>query len=382
MKIIHVVALASPDGAYGGPLRVAMNQVKALRESGHDAILIAGQAGYGPDVPEAIDDAPARLFPAEHLLGRRGFGSLTSPRLLRWLRDAAPRVDILHVHLARDFLTARAALVARSAGVPYVVQTHGMIRPPRNTAQRLFDAAVTRRALAGAQRIYALNVVEVAQLEAVGANPGGIAVLPNGVGLPPPPVPASGPGRGPEGLFLGRLHRRKRPLAFAEAAIAIAERHSAARFAIVGPDEGERAGVEAAVRSAPREVRERVTVEGPLGPEQTLARIARSDFFVLPSIDEPFGMAAVEAMSVGKPVVVTTSCGLADDVRAHSAGLVVGSGREELRDAMERLVSDGALRRRLGANGRRLVEDRFTMDRVVRRLLDDYAESIELVRGR
>ena len=146
MKIIHVVALASPDGAYGGPLRVAMNRVRALCASGHDAILVAGEVGYGSDVPEAIGDAPARLFPAAHLLGLRD-SIVDVIGLLRWLRDAAPRADIIHVHLARDFLTARAALHARSAGVPYVVQTHGMIRPPRNSAQRMFDAAITRRAL-------------------------------------------------------------------------------------------------------------------------------------------------------------------------------------------------------------------------------------------
>jgi glycosyltransferase involved in cell wall biosynthesis len=246
----------------------------------------------------------------------------------------------------------------------------------------MFDAAITRRALGGAQRIYALNGVEVAHLEAVGAEPGDIALLPNGVELPPLPGSASGPEAGPEGLFLGRLHQRKRPQAFAEAAIAIAGRHPSARFAIVGPDEGERAAVEQAIRSAPQEIRARVTVEGSLPPEETLARLSRSDYFVLPSVDEPFGMAAVEAMSVGKPVIVTQSCGLADEVQAYAAGEVVGSTRRELQAAMERLVVDGPRRRMLGANGRRLVEDRFTIDRIVAQLVADYAESIDLVRGR
>ena len=124
-----------------------------------------------------------------------------------------------------------------------------------------------------------------------------------------------------------------------------------------------------------------MTVEGPLPPEETLARLARSDYFVLPSVDEPFGMAAVEAMSVGKPVIVTQSCG--SRTRCwNTQPARSGSSRRELQEAMERPVIDGPRRRMLGANGRRLVEDRFTIDRIVAQLVADYAESIDLVRGR
>lgn len=386
MRIIHVVALASPDGAYGGPLRVAVNQVRALRSLGHDAILVAGQAGFGSSVPDSIDGAPAQLFPVRRVPGAPGYGSLISAPMRRWLRGAAPAADILHVHLARDFLTAPAALIARSAGVPYVVQTHGMIRRPRHPAMRWFDSAITRRALEGARLVYVLDESEADELRGTGARATGIALLANGVELPPLPAAVDGPAVdervGAEGLFLGRLHARKRPVAFAQAALAIAGRNPSARFAIVGPDEGERAGVEAAIRSAPREVAARVQYEGALSPEQTLARIARSDFFVLPSLDEPFGMSAVEAMSVGKPVIVTDSCGLASSVREYGAGLVVDSTPEALEGAMERLMQHASIRLESGADARRLVAERFSIEGVVERLVADYRGIVDASVGR
>lgn len=85
-----------------------------------------------------------------------------------------------------------------------------------------------------------------------------------------------------------------------------------------------------------------------------------SDVFVLPSRSEPFGIAAVEAIASGLPVVATDVGGLTDIVEDGVNGVVVPPGDGRCLDgALETLLADPARRRALGAAGRRLAEARF-----------------------
>ena len=86
-------------------------------------------------------------------------------------------------------------------------------------------------------------------------------------------------------------------------------------------------------------------------------------------------MSALEAMSLAKPVIVTDSCGLAPAVRDGAAGIVVDSSAASLEAAMERLLLHADERRELGTNARRLVSERYTIDRVVEQLVADYSDA-------
>lgn len=78
MRILQVVSLLSPDGAFGGPARVAINQSAALIRKGHDVTLAAGTRGY-PIPPTDIGGVPLRLFPARTLLPGLGFPACGYP---------------------------------------------------------------------------------------------------------------------------------------------------------------------------------------------------------------------------------------------------------------------------------------------------------------
>lgn len=78
MRILSVVTLVSPDGAFGGPVRVALNQATALRELGHDVTLAAGGRGFD-EPPTELDGVPVRLFPARTVVPGIGFAGLSSP---------------------------------------------------------------------------------------------------------------------------------------------------------------------------------------------------------------------------------------------------------------------------------------------------------------
>src|SRR5664279_4562699 len=94
VKIIHVVTLFTPDGAFGGPTRVAINQTRELRRRGHDVTLAGAALGFGPNLPSTVDGVPVRLFRARRVVPRSGFAGLTSLALLRWLRAECRSTDL------------------------------------------------------------------------------------------------------------------------------------------------------------------------------------------------------------------------------------------------------------------------------------------------
>lgn len=366
MRIIHVVTLFTPDGAFGGPTRVAINQTRELLERGHDVTLAGAASGYGKTLPTTVDGVPVRLFPARRLIPRTGFAGLTSPRLLAWLGRRTNHVDLMHIHLARDLVTLPAAVVAAVSRTPYVLQPHGMVDAPSNAMASTLDVLATRRVLERARTILCLTELEEDQVAGLSAHQLPTEILPNGV---PIALTEANPSQ-IEVLFLARLHSRKRPTTFVQAAIHLAKTRPGVIFSLVGPDEGEGPAITQQLRDndQPPQIRQ----EGALDPGQTLERLRASSIYVLPAVNEPFPMSVLEAMSVGKPVIVTNTCGLAEFIRQTHSGIVIDDSVESLQAAITVLLDDDALRNTMGTNALAAVRTRYGMDNIAERLIGFY----------
>src|SRR5438445_6516072 len=117
----------------------------------------------------------------------------------------------------------------------------------------------------------------------------------------------------------------------------------------------------------------RVSFTGELSAAALRVRLHAADVFVLPSLDrsESFGIAQLEAMACGKPVVASDlPTGVRFVTRDGETGLLVPPGHvEALADALNRLVGDPALLARLGRQARARVDAEFTAERMVARML-------------
>lgn len=362
MRVLHVVTLISPDGAYGGPTRVALNQTAELARRGIDVEVSAGTRGFAA-VPESIGGVRVRLFGAVTLIPKAGFAGVAAPRQVLWFLRSWRRFDVVHVHLARDLLTPIIAGLALLLGKPVFVQTHGMIDRSDKKLSAPFDLLLIRPVLRRAAAVFCLTDKEAADVTSVEANCRTV-LLNNGVPEPPAQLRASAErATAPiRVLYLARLEKRKRPLTYVRCAVALLEAGADASFALVGPDEGE---ADRAVRAAQESGRAGSIIwEGPIEPSKTLQRMADADLYVLPSVNEPFPMTVLEAMSIGLPVIVTDSCGLAPPVTDAEAGIVVDDSEESLIAAIGRYLRDPALLARHGRNARRLVGSSFAMSRV------------------
>jgi glycosyltransferase involved in cell wall biosynthesis len=368
VRVLQVVTLLSPDGAYGGPARVALNQSAELIGRGHDVTVAAATRGY-PGLPTQCNGVPLRLFAARTVLPGAGFAGLGAPGLSGWFRRNRADFDVVHIHFARDLVVLPVALAARRHGTPYVLQTHGMVTPSRHPLAAPLDAVWTRKVLRGAGTVFYLTAQEREQLGAVAGSKLRLAQLGNGVPDYPGVVDSPGP---PEVLFAARMHPRKRPIAFVEMAKALLHAGVDAQFTLIGPDEGEGAALHAAIQDEPR-----ISWEGALDPVAVPERMAAASVYVLPSVREPYPMSVLEAMAVGLPVVVCDDCGLASLVEQTRSGIVSDPTVPALAAAVESILADRSVARAMGERGRKTAHTRLSMRAVGDRLLDTYTNLVD-----
>lgn len=378
MRVLHVVTLVTPDCAFGGPTRVAVNLCSALRDQGHDAIIAAGVSGFD-EPPAEVGGVPAHLFPVRRAIPGMGYAATRAPALDRWLKEHAPKFDIAHVHIGRDLVTLPAAASLRRMRIPFVLQTHGMIEPGAHPLAPPIDWLWTSKVLRSAAMVLYLTSAEGRGLSAIGGSGLRLREFPNGV---PTMAVADTDRRSsdlPEVLFMARLFERKRPEVFAEAALLLLRSGIRARFAIVGPSQGAEVGVDAIIAQARKEGFGEgfIRREPGVPPDRAGERMASASIYALPSLREPFGMTVVEALMLGVPVVICPDGGLAEFVRTKDCGLVAEGTPESFAQAISELLSDPRRASDMGRRGRSAVQSTFSIESVGRELERIYGQILE-----
>ena len=287
-----------------------------------------------------------------------GWGAWAAPTLtlaLRALRRRFP-FDLVHAHYAVP--TADAVLRARLA-TPLVVSVHGgdVLWVARHSERG--REAVTR-ALTAAELVLANSAGTAARSEALGARTTRVVHL--GTDLPAQPAQRHAE---PTLITVGHLVARKR---HADVLRALAELPGV-RYVIVG-DGPERGRLEWLARELG--VAERTRFLGALPHERALAEAWRAHAFVLPSVDEAFGVAYVEAMAGWVPAIGLRGEDGPEEIAATGGGLTLAEpGR--LREAIEATLAG---REALGRAARATVQRSFTWDRTGRDTVAAYAEAV------
>jgi glycosyltransferase involved in cell wall biosynthesis len=319
-----------------------------------------------------------RLLNVAHSGVREG-GKFTTGNIGRTVRDTldvrrhARRADVVHIHsaLAPAVTVIRAGLLAlagRSRGCTVVVHAHGgNIQTWLTTPLR---RAIMRLAMAPAHSVVAVWTAGQDALRDV-LPAGKVTLIDNGVPLDRVPEPGP-PNDPPRILYVGLLTPRKGVLDLVEASRILRGRGADHELHLLGgaPDEGPEA--EAAVRD---NLPPWVTLLGTRDPADMPAEYAAADIFSLPSWWEAMPLSILEAMAGGLPVVGTDVGDIGRAVEDGVTGRVVPvQDPEKLADALEPLVRDVAVRREMGAAGRRRVEEYFAADVTARNLDRLYQE--------
>ena len=345
-----------------------------LGRQGHDAAVLTRRPPPG-DPRLAAVPGPKVLFPLM--------------AALRYLGLARRRFDVVHVHESDGVAVALAVRLARwlrlPQGRPRVVATlhvsyvaeRRAVRPVRAGGAVVSRPAASERvfawvraplhALLGrwtARLADAVVVLSAAAADELRRDYGAraAAVIPNGVRLADVVLAGGGEPGAPTALFVGRLRTRKAVAVLLAAWPRVRERVPGARLVLVGDGEQRRA-LEAQARALGLGA-DAVAFAGALRREEAQAWLWRSDVLCLPSTYEGFPMVILEAMAAGLPVVATAVAGVPEAVRPGETGfLVAPEDAAGLADALAAVLADRGTARRLGAAGRRLLAERFTIDR-------------------
>ena len=177
-------------------------------------------------------------------------------------------------------------------------------------------------------------------------------------------------------VLVGYFHPVKGQAELVEAAPAILERVPDARFLFVGGEDPNAAGYLDTVRARARELGVEHAVSFLGHRTDAAALIGSSDVAVVTTLGkgEGFGLAALEALDAGTPVVGYAS-GALPEIVGDCGQLVPAADRTALADAIVELLSDDALRTSLASCGRQRARERFSVERWRNGLVDAYREA-------
>ena len=389
---VRVVVVAEYYPSAGDPaLGIwAHRQALAARDAGADVRVLVLHRPL-PTRAELASRRPARILRAvrEPLRERRdglevlrvpflapprplaygSWGAFAAPSLalaLRRLRRRFP-YDLVHAHYAAP---AADAVLRSGERTPLVVSVHGgdvlglIERWPR------FGRPAVSRALARARLVLANSAGIEARCRALGAR--STRVLHLGTDLPPRRASATVP---QEIVTVGNLIARKRHGDVLEALARLADSHPDLRWRVVG-DGPERPALERRAREL--RLGGRVEFLGALPPEAAVAAARAAAVFVLPSLEEAFGVAYVEAMAGGVPAVGCAGEAGPEEIAGCGGGLSRVPPRDPgaLARELSRLLDDAAARAAQGAAARETVERCFTWERCGAATVAAYAEAL------
>lgn len=405
----------SPAAPSVGGLYTHTGELRAgLQQLGCRADVITLPAG-GFDGPDEVSDGVHRVRPSERVLaiplGSDGQPSaahlmLYSQELVqyvrRWVDASGQRPALLHVH---DYFLMPAALQLRAQlGIPVALSVH-MLHDPLRTwwGAPIVPplAALERTACLEADAVIAVSAsVRQLLIEHLGVAPSKAHVVHNGFdasrfSCPASPTTAARVGErvgagAPLVVFAGRLTLQKGVLPLIRALARAAEHLPEITLALAGVT-FDRAGetderralldeLEGLLREAPQ-LQRHLRPLGNLSREELAALYQRATVAVVPSVYEPFGYAAVEAMAAACPVIACDVGGLPEIIEHERTGLLVPVARgatphrvdeDALTAALLRVAREPTWAARLAAAGTQVVAARFTRARMATEMLAVY----------
>ena len=109
--------------------------------------------------------------------------------------------------------------------------------------------------------------------------------------------------------------------------------------------------------------------------------LSKSDILVHPSISESFGMAVVEGMSCGLPAIASDICEelVTDGVNGFTVPIALNDGKrmQIISDKLQILLDDESLRKRMSESSRRIVIERYSWEKIAKRVADVYEDFLK-----
>ncbi|RKP50904.1 glycosyltransferase [Trinickia fusca] len=377
MKILHLIDTLDPTA--GGPAEGVRQSAQALAALGHH-------------VEAATLDAPDAAFLAHDTLPCTALGPARgtygyTPRVVPWLREQGPRFDAVIVNGLWQYHGFAAWRALRTLGVPYYVFPHGMLDPwfkhtypLKHLKKWLYWPWAEYHVLRDARAVlFTTEEERVLARQSFWLYRASERVVSYGTAVPPADgerlrrcfydaYPALAHRR--LVLFLGRIHEKKGCDCLIHAFANVARREPQLHLVFAGPG-SDGTIAELKTLATTLGIAERITWAGMLQGDLKWGAFYASEVFALPSHQENFGIAVVEALGCGLPVLISDKVNIWREVAAAGAGWVAAdtvAGTE--RNLTRWLEQDETRQAVMREHAAAVFHMRFTVQAYAHQLLD------------
>lgn len=385
MKILVTAAGIGPET--GGARTGILNICRSLNQRGHEVTLfttrVKSEAVFDDNAMNFAEEEGFKInyYSADYIL----FGNVLSIPFARAIKREVSQSDIVLIHGLYQFTSTTTAFYCRKYKVPYVLRPHGTLDPflvyrRRCLLKMAYLFFFEKRNFIRAAAIQYSSEMEQKMTERFISKSAQAIIISEGINLERfDHVVYRGRYRSihPElenkiiVLFLGRFHQKKGIELLIEAFVRVVSQTCHAHLILAGS--GDKSYTEKIMSKIERSgIFQYITVTGHLSNEEKNDILADADIFALPSYGENFGLAVVEAMACGLPVVISDKVGIWREVAEGGAGLVAPCDSDKIADSLKELLNNPGLRSKLGQQGRKLAKSRFSMDEMARRMESAY----------
>ncbi len=417
MRVLFLNDLFDPR--IGSSIRQMYQHAARLRELGHEAAVVSTTPDASAVGTRTIEGSEVHLLHSDYPARFRAWVGLRNKRVIAPLREVLARYkpDVVHSQLVHTHLSYASLTESRAAGAAVVFTAHDSMTfcyqkldcfhgGPEN-GWGLKDYRAYWQKCIPCQRLRyrpgrntAIREVLARDVDrfTVVSDELGLAVRMNGIhvdrtvnnavrlkeSLPDAAAALAFRKRfGLEGKRLiaigGRLHRLKGVVEMFKMLAALRGEFPDLRLVVMGREDVYR-GFEPAARELG--VADLVVPTGWLDGAELDAAYAALDVLVSPSICfETFGLVNLEAMEMSRPVVVTSFGGCPEVIEPGVTGFVANPfDTQRFAECIAQLLRDPELARRMGAAGRKRLEERFTIERLTSEFLEEYETALALRR--
>ncbi|MCG6134887.1 MAG: glycosyltransferase [Nostoc sp. LLA-1] len=384
MRILHVTP--SVPKVRGGTSQAVLDMVQALQPNNVDAEIVTtndnGDSLLDVPLQKRIEyqNVPVWFFHrfSPNIKPVREYAF--SWQLTQWLWQNMAQYDLVHVHAIFSYPSTIAMAIARLQNLPYIVTPHGLLcewslqqsTRKKQIYLRLFEQANINHC----QAIHFTSEQEQQEVSQLGLGKHSF-ILPLGISLPQQIPNARDklrqrfniPADEPIILFLSRLHPKK-GLDFLIQALSKLTHHNFT-FLLAGSGNSD---YEAHIQSLLLSygLSDRTHVVGFVEGESKNLFLQGSDLFALTSYSENFGVAVLEALAAGLPVIITPGVALASVVEQYNLGYITQQDVSEITNAFDDFLNSPQFGKQMGDRARQLILDKYTWNSISSNLIEVY----------
>lgn len=390
MKIMQVIPYF--ERSHGGPVSVVHDISNELAKRDHEITICTTNVGRDhalreDEKIEMGNNIDIKYFNCINNKIAYNLKLHFSPQMRNFIKNNIKNFDIVHLHEYRGIPNLYVKYYAKKNNIPYIIQPHGSFplvitnQTTKMTISKfIMDRLFFNSVLKGTSKIIALTSEEKELFKIEGFEELDINIIPNGVDLIEyENLPQKNNFKRRIGLndnekiilFLGRLDKTKGLTMLLDAFFDLKKNMTDVKLVIVGPDFGVLNNLIVKIKELG--IENDCILPGPLYQKDKLEAYVDAEVVVIPSIYESFSVTTVESCACGTPVIVTENCGIKDYVE-NEVGFVVKFKKEDLTNAIYKILSDENIKDNFKLNCLKWVEENFALNIVVDKLEELYSE--------